>query len=218
MISQTIKETIERKAPEIFNNNLFFQKAQRGEFNKEHLAIYLYNLMHVFKKTTDNLSLAAEVSKQKGLNELADFMSNKITEERGHDQWAVQDLRKHFGERYDVELDRLKLTDETVDVLMFTEEMIKTDPRFYLSYMTFVEYFTILVAPALFKALEEKCNITKAQLTAIANHEEADQHHAAEDFEVIEKYVNDPELLEPMMKILEQSMVKVGRSLESYVQ
>jgi hypothetical protein len=206
MLEQIMKSSIENKTKEITHSNAFLKKAAQGTLTRDEAALYLYNLIHLFSQTPQDLQIGADKAKSMGLIELSEFLASKIKEEIGHENWPKQDLNHYFSdaanERY--------VTPATQSVLDYIRSLVKSDPRLYLSYMAFVEYFTVLAAPEFVDNLDKKCGISRLGMTAITNHQISDQDHIQEDLRVISGFVNEVEIQDQMLAVVNES----GRLVE----
>lgn len=185
MISQTLKNKIEDSTKRIINQNPFFVHAREGRIKRDQIAFYLRNLRFAFSQSVLFFEMAHVKSKKDV--ELAAFFKEKIVEETGHDQWAVDDLKVLGFEVGDIEAD--DLSDSLRDLVHYLQNLILEDPRMYFCYITIAEYFTVLATPTLVDDLEKNCSIPRNALTAITKHEEADKEHTEEDFRAIDKFI-----------------------------
>jgi len=208
MITESLKSRIESYASDVFVQNPFFKKSEDGKLNEKQVKYYLNNVFFLFQRTTIYLKLASTVADQLGQKDLARFYLGKQKEEVGHDKWAQNDLRG-LGEVAN-EVDSRQLSPVLRDFMNYISDTIKRDPKLYLCYMVFAEYFTVLVATRFLDNLENKCGIPRSVMTSIANHGELDREHAVEDFQIIEKNVA-PEAKEEFDKFLECSIDNLDR-------
>jgi hypothetical protein len=210
MIGNKVRDIIEIETLRIASSNPFFKAARQGMLNEKHIATYLRNLEHLFKQTTVNLEHASECARSRGLNEVEAFMDEKKKEEEGHDQWARNDLSRMKSSLDD---GTQHLKPSLFKLLEFVKGMIDEDPRLFLSYMTFVEYFTVLIAPQFIKDLETKCGIPRTYLSAIVNHEVLDKGHVDDDIHAIERFVKYEGLEVRLIESLLQSSDSVDHFL-----
>lgn len=188
MLSEIIKNKIEVNANQMEKNNFFFVRNRKGGLNKKNVQDYLQNVHYLLLQTEPNLKLAMSVSEQRGESDLASFFAEKILEEEGHDQWARNDLKMNGVENLEIRIDQVNC--HMKEMVEYTKEMIKKDPRHMICYMTFSEYFTVYVGPRMLDDLENKCGIKKESMTAIGNHIELDKEHIQDDFEIIDQFVD----------------------------
>jgi hypothetical protein len=213
MSIKEIRENIHVLALRMVQTNSFLVKAKAGTLSRSEIAVYLFNLMHVFRTAPEYLTFAANRADELNLTQVSAFMRQKFGEELGHDQWAKDDLKN-----YSADISReLTIHPETVEIISYVKRIIEQDPRLYLAYMTFVEYLTVVSAPEFLKSLEEKCDVKRSEITAIANHEVADQHHSEENFEYIERFILDTPLEADFCKVVEETYFRVGWVLSSCV-
>jgi hypothetical protein len=213
MKTDKIKEIIQAITKDLQARHPLLLGAENGTITPGVVALYLHNLAYLFQQTTVYLERARDVSLERSLPELAKFMDDKIPEEKGHDQWAKSDLLHHTSPK---NREELMVVSEMERLVVYVRELIDSDPRLFLAYMIFAEYFTVLAGPEFLKNLETKCGIPRSQMTAIANHEEADQHHVIEDLEVIQRFV--PDTMESLfVSTLYESGVMVANALTACV-
>jgi hypothetical protein len=105
---------------------------------------------------------------------LADYFAQKSREESGHDRWADEDLAK---------LRRLfalgaaaEVPQAIQELVAFLTDLVNRDPRAYLGYVFFAEYFTVLLGPIWIAALE-RCGVPAQAMSVVANHVELDVGH-----------------------------------------
>lgn len=213
MISEKIKTFIENESAKISKTNQFLMNAHRGTTSREDISNYLFNLSLIFSKATTDLAEAAKKSQEMGIPVLQEFMSNKISEETGHDEWAKSDL-KNYSEfdpsKGDFSVEAYKLSS-------FITGLAKNDPRLYLAYMSFVEYFTVLVGPELLTSLELHCNIQRSTLSAISNHQEADKDHYKEDLEIFNQINIDTNLENQIFETFSETIHLIHEFLNSCI-
>ncbi len=158
--------------------NPFLLAAKNGQVKPRHLETYLNNLRHLFQASNLSLKMAAQAALLRGKKDLANFYSTKVAEEAGHEKWAEEDLAANalhlFEESKQASPSMRKLVD-------FSRQLIPQSPELFLSYVLYLEYFTVLAGPEFLKNLEEKCAIPREKVSALYNHVVLDQKHAAED-------------------------------------
>lgn len=104
MFIERAKTLVEQESKKILETNPFFIKARTGLFQESDCINYLSNLMYLFQYTCPHLKVAQNRAAELGNQELADFFEKKIEEEKGHDQWAKQDLKNLNTIREQVDL------------------------------------------------------------------------------------------------------------------
>lgn len=184
MISEEFKKIIEQEADRIREVNPMLVGARRGEIQVEQMRKYLMNLMFFFRHTPIHLEKARTVAQQRGLEKLALFFDEKINEEKNHDLWAKSDL-KAFGVDGG-EVDLRQLTPGMFELLALAKRLIDEDPAYFVPYMLFMEYWTVIDGPELLANLETRCGILSKNVTALGYHVELDKDHVKDDLEVLE--------------------------------
>lgn len=205
MVSYILKQEIEKASIQISRTNPLFRQARKGAVTRKQIVTYLNNLMFIFQSTTANLTRAAKRAQELRMPELVAFLENKVKEEEGHDQWAKNDILAqgaHLPDSGQTLIDERRVTAATFRLLAYVRATIEKSPIFFLSYMAFVEYLTVLIGPELLDSLEKKCGISKSSMTAIANHESLDREHVEEDLGIIDQVSWTPELECEMFEVL----------------
>jgi pyrroloquinoline quinone (PQQ) biosynthesis protein C len=209
-LSVLAKEEIERKTKEISSSNPLFVRAREGVLTREEMSLYLTNLRFLFSHGVGYLKRAAKVARQREQIDLAKFYEGKIGEEVGHEGWADEDL-KHYSSSFA----RENVLPSAVNIVNFVNSIIDEDPRLFLGYMLFVEYFTVLAAPEWLSNVETRCGIKPSEVSAISNHEEADRDHAQEDLEVIGRLVSGEKISRRFQEVLIESANLVRECMTS---
>ncbi len=183
-----LNNRIKAESERIWQSNPLFISVRNGEYSLAQHKRYLYNLVYLFQNTTRGLDLAIAECTKKNLTQLNEFMHEKKREETGHDQWAIDDLRR-LGYEYSGIQDEL-LLDEIKELVCGVRLLILEDPKLYLAYMIWSEAVTVQLGPRYLNALEEKCNISRKSVSAVANHEVLDRDHVNDDMAMILKMFN----------------------------
>src|SRR5688572_4435336 len=200
MIADALKFDIEAHARRVRTGNRFMLQALAGTVPPEAVERYLASLRFLFRATTHCLIRARERAGAAGLAELASFYAAKRREEQGHDRWAHRDLEV-LTTRLPVDYVGMQVP-AIEELVAFVERTIDADPRDYLAYMLWVEYFTVLVGADFVRLLVERNGIPIEALSAIVNHVELDVGHVEEGIETIDRFVDDPAHLEPMRAVV----------------
>ena len=202
---------MESQSDLILRSNLFLQKARSGGLSESEIALYLFNLMHIFAQTPGDLHVASAQARAAGDQKLAEFLEEKIQEETGHENWPKADLNT-FPK---VTTQELELTDETRELTQYIHELAENAPLLYLVYQTFVELITVRGAPDFVTSLEEKCGHSRTRMTAIVNHQVSDTRHIEEDFEVLDKLLSPKNHSRNILETIERSAKLVNAVLAS---
>ncbi|MEW6055687.1 MAG: hypothetical protein AB1540_03660 [Bdellovibrionota bacterium] len=206
-----LKRQIEQWAEYWYTTGPMFIKARQGALTVEELGRYLKGLEYLFSRAVSHMNSASESAKKSGNPELASFFKEKLKEELGHDLWATGDLARLEKEANQKIAPQVCSSIYVLD--RFIENSIHSDPIFYLGYSLLAEYITVLLAPRWIRDLEEKCQISRACLTAVSNHEEADRDH-------VEDNLNQFDRLAATQKDLnfESMLSALGRIVQLYVE
>lgn len=215
LFSKEVKNIIEENSFRLMKENIFLINAEKGALNKAQIICYLYNLSYIFRQNVILLDRAGQRADKMGYSTLARFMFDKSKEERGHDLWANNDL-----EQLAISVDDrryCKLLPSAEKIITFDREIIDRNPHLFLGYLTFAEYFTVLVAPSFLMNLEVKCGISRSKVTAIANHQETDQHHVQDDFKFISEIITKQEWESTFVNVLKETIQLVNYFLSDCV-
>ncbi|HTJ85223.1 MAG TPA: hypothetical protein VL400_26080 [Polyangiaceae bacterium] len=178
--------------------------AASGRLGADVVARYLVSLRHLVGNTVPTLVHAERAAKAAGDVALASHFALKRREEAGHDRWADHDievLAKQLGERF-IGGPARAIRDLLADNL----DAIDAEPRTYLAYMLWAEYFTVLAGGPFAKYVVERCGIPSEAMTCLARHAELDADHATEGMDVIDRLVTDPGLLRPLRASMRRAM------------
>lgn len=200
MIADALKITTERLAERSLVRNQLWLHAANGTATPAMVAHYLQSLRYLVGNTTACLTHARDRARALGDHALVAFMDDKYAEEDGHEQWADSDVR--FLE------DRFPLAQAApvpgiVALMDYVRSVIERDPKLYLAYMFWAEYFTALVGGKFSDALVLSCGIPRGALTCLDKHVELDVEHAEEGMEVLDRFVTDPTLVHPLRQVIE---------------
>jgi hypothetical protein len=215
MFAQRTQCLIEDQTRTIEQINPFVLKAKAGNVTQAECGNYLNNLMYLFQFTCSYLKNAQTKAINRGNSDLADFFAEKITEEKGHDLWARDDLNRMGFNQQTVDLSQINSA--TFDLFSHILSLIQDDPIALLGHMFFVEYFTVIAAPAFINDLE-KCGFNKNHFTSLTNHIELDQFHVQDDLKALEKFVKTPQQEQIVLDAIIGSSQLVHRFLAAIVQ
>lgn len=189
MIVQDLKTKIEDYAARLERDNRLLRLARAGGVSSEIITAYLSGVLFMIRHTPIHLELAARQARAVGREDLAGFFLHKITEERGHDQWAMQDfkeLAKLFGAAA-----AQPPHASMVALVGVVERAIGRQPASYLAYILLVEYLTVLIGPAWLAALEQRCGIPRHALSVVSKHVELDQQHVEDGLLSLNRLLTD---------------------------
>jgi pyrroloquinoline quinone (PQQ) biosynthesis protein C len=203
MYNKKVKTEIEIAAKLFLEKNPFIIKARSGKLSKAQITRYLKTILYSIEFTPIHLKAASLRANELGLVEIAKFMDEKYLEEFGHDRWVRADLRK-LGANANSNTD-IELTQGIIDLIKFVETLVYGNPLYYIAYITFLEYFTVLVAPELLDCIVNKCGISRTALTVITNHGELDKNHVEDDFKALEIFVDGPEKSSQFIQIIHKT-------------
>lgn len=211
MIAELMKREIESFGHSVCSEHQLFEKARNGQVGPPVVAEYLSSLLFVIRKTPIHLALASEAASKLGATELSAYLRRKIAEEEGHDSWAVSDLdvlSSRYGKAFACEPSR-----EVVELMDYVEHNLHQDPRRYLIYTLFAEYFTVVVGSTWTEVLIDRCGIPKSALTVVDKHVEADAEHAHEGFDAAARFIPS-DMEEGALAVLRTYIKLFGRFID----
>jgi hypothetical protein len=203
MIGNALRIDIEKYAADLSRRNVLFATTQAGTISRDMIRRYLASIHFMLSLTPVHLAKAARRARELGQDALAQHFEQKLIEEIGHDAWAEQDLRSLEVERTARIAD---VTHAVRELAAYLETTIEQNPAWYLAYIAFAEYLTVIKGPEWLDLLETRCGIPKSSMTAVDNHVELDREHAEEGFAVVDDLVTDPRMLPEMREALAKSM------------
>jgi len=199
MIGDAIRADIEAYAVRRSDNPLF-KMTEEGAVTKAMVIQYLANLRFMHASTPTHCRRASDRAMDLGIPKLAAYFEEKIAEEMGHEAWADRDMAKL---RPEAKVEPNSAVTESIRSLVaLIERTIDANPAFYLAYIAFSEYITVILGPAWLDLLSERCGIPHTSMTAIGNHVELDREHAEEVFGCIDDFVTDPKQIGVMRELL----------------
>lgn len=165
---------------------------------------YLGSVHSLLLHTVPHLRRARERAELLGFTELAEHFSEKVGEEASHHRWAEDDLR-HLGETFPG-LGRRAALPAIGELTTYLEALIDEDPRLYLVYASCNEYFMVVAGPPWMALLHQHCGVPFEALTVIGKHVQADQHHAVEGLEAVERLAGDPALQPRVLRTVDDTL------------
>lgn len=187
MFDQSIKTEIETATAQILASNRLVLAAQHGLMTKDLVVRYVKNCLFAVRHTPLHLVKARKAAESLGLTALASFMENKFNEEVGHDVWALNDLKSLKAPQ--PHLQDHDITNGNQQLMAWVGELCAHQPLYYIAYITFVEYFTVLAAPPFLESLE-KAGFPRSSLSVVALHEELDKDHLVRDLKAVVNLVD----------------------------
>lgn len=152
------------------------QLALQGRVTPSTVGSYLAGIKCLLEHTPIHLEIAASVSLQHGLLELAEYFEHKLREEAGHARWAEDDLdemQRAFG------ITASGVPNSMQNMVAFIETLVRNQPCHYMGYILFAEHMTVEAGGVWVKALGDHCGIPRSALSSVAKHVELDQLHVA---------------------------------------
>jgi hypothetical protein len=200
----------------------FLRLAFEGRMTRVMVTTYIANLTHMIRLTPPHLLRARAGAERAHDRNLVSHYEHKLEEEVGHAIWGESDLEAlakpvppptpqsstpapaapDSSTQVSAIPPGAPILQATDALATFITESIDRDPAFYLVYLAFTEYATVLTGDEFIQVLEERCGIPASSLSVIGNHVELDRDHAEEGFGIIDDLVGDPRKLSPMREVL----------------
>jgi hypothetical protein len=174
-----LKTRVEKHLGRFREHNPLLVRARNGTLTHRQFLDYLNNLMYFFHHSVIHLDIARTRAQQLGNDAIVPFLEEKIGDERGHDQWAANDLRRSGSTQDGFDLGRI--APATHRLLAYSVDLIGEDPELFLAYMFFHEYITVVGGPELLADLDARCGIPTDHVTSVAHHVKLDRHHVEDD-------------------------------------
>jgi len=216
MLANILIDRINRFYKKFQATNSLYQSALNGQVTPEMLMRYIVGVEHTVYSTIPNLKFAIERSRELGLPALAAHYEHKIKEEIGHDIWA-QDDEKKIEDIYGVAVERQQ-PEAITRLIACHHEAIKKDPRLFLVYLMFTEYFTVISVPKWVSLLQERCSIPPETMSVLTNHAELDKEHVDEGVREINALTKGVKDLQPYIDLLDETMEHYAQFCEDVSQ
>lgn len=184
------------------------ETTRRGRLSPRAFGLYLESLRYLFDRSHATLARAARHCDELGRCALAEYFQHKATEERGHDRWAADDMA-HLPTEAVEGLAPARAIQGLLDMQL---RMVEQEPALLAVYVLWAEYFSILVGDEWLEALGAS-GFPRERVTAIAKHLDADRHHAAAGFRVIDG-LWDEQQLDPQLATA--AVQEAGRLFEAF--
>lgn len=161
-----------------------FNKDLRKSIGGDLIALYMYNLEFVFKNNIETISEASAFHANDRI--LSAYFHLKWDEEKGHDQWAKNDLEK-LKQNFKLAKSPYVLP-EMEEFVLFLKRTMKSNPLMYVTYFFHAEFMTAYLGPEWMEIVESVLGIKKPEISALSNHIELDDGHADEAISFLEQY------------------------------
>lgn len=183
-----LKHEIESYCKSVEETCPLFLEAKQGRVTPAHLAHFVDGVFYLIQHTQILLRIARRECAKKGLWELGEFYKLKIEEEKGHEQWALEDLDR-LEKRFHVD-SPFMVSDPMFELVEEIRNSILRDPVLYLSYIILAEYATVLITPQWGNDLSVHCGIPRDSISVLGNHVELDKAHVTEMVEMIDRFAD----------------------------
>lgn len=216
MIADSLRLEVEAHARRVLASSELLRRASVGEVGVVIVGRYLASLRFLLEQTQAHLGRARDRARDLESVALARYFEQKLEEERGHDHWAAQDLR--------VLMDGGRIggafapVPAILELAHFIESTIDDDPRDYLAYVLWAEYFTVLVGGVFVNELVGRCGIDGNALTCLARHVELDADHADEGLDAIDRLIDDPARLRKMLAVVQLAGALFDRACDQMLE
>lgn len=194
-LASQMKDSIESYANDLKRTSPLSPIIANRAFTPRAMAVYLDSLRYLFAHTEQHLRIAAMVSESQGRLDLALYFRQKCNEEQSHDQWAIDDLKK-LPAAVQAGVQPAKAI---VDLVDLQARFIEEDPLLFAAYAQWTEYFSVYLGEEWLSALSDN-GYQRENVTAIGNHLDVDQDHAATGFRELDGlargFISDAAMLE----------------------
>lgn len=206
MIAEILKRDIEEFYQKTLKQNPLFIKIMDGTVSMEEVGQFITDIHYLISHTPVFLEYAEQTAKRQGQTQLAAYFAEKIQEEDGHDQWAESDLnliKMHH------KISQKKVSKSMNSLVRRLEELIGQKADYYVPYIFFAEYFTVIATPPAVTALKKNLNIDPMMLSVFIKHAEIDKHHVEFGMREIDGLYR-PEELSAFRSVLTEVFIKYG--------
>lgn len=162
----------------LYERSPLVKSAKEGDFTHRQLECYLKSLEYLFKVNADHIFQATQVYSND--TQLSEFFMEKWREEKGHDAWARNDLKKI--EDHGMRNGHLQSLNDLVD---FLEMTMKSHSFSYVAYLYYAEYLTAEIGPDWMATVMGALKIGPKSITALSHHVHLDGDHAGEVLEFL---------------------------------
>ena len=181
-LSRLVKSSIDSWTTRLRAESPLTQAAARGGVGPRSLALYLESLRYVFTHSQANILAAAERADALQLPELAAYFRDKACEERGHEQWAANDLTQLPTRA----VEGVEPAAACRALVALQGALIEQHPLCFLAYTVWAEYLTASLGDEWLRLLAN-CGYERSAVSAVAKHLEADVNHAFEGFDALDR-------------------------------
>jgi hypothetical protein len=187
-LGEQLKEIIERYANNIMANSTLIEKAQKGTLKREQIGLYLFNLYFILSHSPVHTYNAKKVALKKGWTDLADFLEELIDFEKGHDDWAVDDL-ENFG-LDEMLIDKFSIVPATKELAAYLHEISQRRPHSYVAYHFYSAYMALLIGPQFLNLLQLNCGISISEISIMTKYQLLDDEYNFNDFTKVESFTD----------------------------
>ena len=180
-LARTLKDAIDAWG-QAQRGSPLMRLAHAGSLTPRAVALYLTSLQELFVQSQLNLRLAHERALSLGDAGFVEYFRTKVREERGHEQWAADDLQKLPAPV----AQGLAPAPAIRRFAQLQRELLQRHPMCFMVYIVWAEYLTVLLGDEWLDALAV-CGHQREALTAVSKHIEADRAHAAHGFSALDE-------------------------------
>lgn len=205
--------SVRNLANDVMNKSVFVQSLKKGTLSRDSLKNYLADIKWILEESVPHITIARNSAERLGDRKLAQFLSEKIVEESGHEVWAYDDLKKMKVSN----LADLQPSQGAVDLMQFARTAAKERPEYFVGYMIWSESFTVIAGQEMEQFLPGN-KLTTNDLTVIYNHVETDKRHVLEDVEIAANYFSEPLKRKDLIDFISKAADITVRFLDGHVQ
>lgn len=206
---------MQTRSDRFWNSHTFFCRLRAGQVSQNQIASYLFKLGELVKQTPAHLAVAIRTCQGTDQNELGAHLEQKLREETGHEQWALNDIKSlQFQATLDQNGPRSTAVRAFVEWIF---EQAASNMLIYNSYIYSVESITVYLGPRVLALMEAKAGVNRDQASVIAHHVELDVQHTAEMIPWMERLMNnrvDEQRLKPVTLAIDRTLKALGEILD----
>lgn len=162
----------------LYSRSRLVKSAKAGCFTQRQLECYLKSLEYLFMVNADHIFQATQIYSKD--SKLSEFFLEKWREEKGHDAWARNDLKKFEDQGM-----REQILSSLSDLTEFLETTMKKSPLSYAAYLFYAEYLTAEIGPDWMMTITKTLGVTPKHISALSHHVHLDGDHAGEVLDFI---------------------------------
>ncbi len=187
-LGEELKIIIERYAQNIKEHSTLIEKAKQGTLRREQVGLYLFNLYFILSHSPVHTYNAMKVAQKKGWSDLANFLQELIEFEKGHEDWAVDDL-ENFG-LDEMLIEKFSIVPAAKELAGYLHEVSQRRPHSYVAYHFYSAYMALLIGPEFLNLLQLNCGISMSEISIMTKYQLLDDEYNFNDFAKVENFTD----------------------------